>query len=96
MELLNRAFFGRLLRCRRVDVGGEFNTGGDWLYKGEFVFCEGDVVGTLRGDACLEETTLRDAACGDGVDDETTLGDAASGGGVCDEELESRGNGSTL
>ena len=52
---MNVAFFGSLLRCRRVDTGGELNTLGDLLYKGEFVFCEVDDAGTLGGDACLEE-----------------------------------------
>ena len=82
MELLNRAFFSRLLHCRRTDVGEEFNTLGDLAYKGKFVFCEVDDAGILGGDAFLEETNLGDAVCGDGVDVETTLGDAASGGGV--------------
>ena len=79
-----------------MDVGGEFNTLGDLLNKGEIVFCGVDDAGTLGGGACLGETTLGDAACGDGVVDETTLGDFAGWGGICDEELESRGNGSTL
>ena len=90
----------RLLCCRRVEAGGEFNTLGDLLYWGESLVVA--VTFTLAGEVVsegfvvlLDVLTLGDAAkVGEVFSDENTLGDGANVGEVFIEAFESRGNGS--